>query len=426
MKAYKNLTKNELYEIKSELEKEYNNLKEQNLSLDMSRGKPSKEQLDLAEDMLNSLSDKNFIDANFDCRNYGILDGISSAKKLMSSLLDVSVENVIVYGNSSLNIMYDTISRAFTHGILGNTPWAKHEKIKFICIVPGYDRHFAITKCFGIENISVNMLEDGPDMDAVEKLVENDESIKGIWCVPKYSNPTGTTYSEAVVKRFANLKPKAKDFRIYWDNAYIVHDLYEENKDKLINIFDECKKAGNEDLVYEFASTSKISFAGAGISVLATSVNNINDIKKTLQFQTIGHDKLNQLRHVRYFKDKEGIEKHMLKHASILRPKFELIYKILEKELTDLEIATWTKPRGGYFISFDTLNNCAKEVVSKLKDIGVVMTNAGATFPDGIDKQDKNIRIAPSFPSLEELEKAAKALCVCTKLVSVNKLLSNQ
>ena len=424
MSEYKNLSKAELEALKETLNKEYEEAKEKNLKLDMSRGKPSPDQLDLSDDIARTLLEEFKDDTNFDCRNYGLLEGIPAARKLMAQIVDVDAENIIIYGNSSLNIMYDTVSRSYTHGVMGSTPWCKLDKIKFLCVVPGYDRHFAITQFFGIENINVPMLSDGPDMDMVERLVATDESIKGIWCVPKYSNPTGNSYSDEVVKRLANLKPAAKDFRIYWDNAYVVHHLYDE-KDEVLDILSECKKAGNEDMVYEFLSTSKISFAGAGISAIATSKNNIADIKNQMKFQTIGHDKLNQLRHVRYFKDINGVNAHMKKLAKSLRPKFEAVDEILNEELSGLGIAAWTKPRGGYFISFDTMNGCAKAVVDKLAKAGVVMTGAGATFPGGVDPEDKNIRIAPSYPSVEELKEAARLLCLCTKLASVEKLLNN-
>lgn len=425
MLNYNKLSKSELESLREELNKEYENAKAKNLKLDMSRGKPNPSQLDISNDVAFALGTDFKDDTGFDCRNYGILEGIPSARRLMAELLDVESENIIIYGNSSLNLMYDTVARSFTHGVLGNTPWSKLDKVKFLCVVPGYDRHFAITQFFGIENINIPMLEDGPDMDLVEKLLASDESIKGIWCVPKYSNPTGNSYSDEVVKRLANLKPAAKDFRIYWDNAYVVHHLYEDDKDEVLNIITECKKAGNEDMVFEFCSTSKVSFAGSGISAIATSIANIEDMKAQMKFQTIGHDKLNQLRHVRYFKNIDGINAHMKKLADSLRPKFVAVDDILNKELAGLGIATWTKPRGGYFISFDTMKNCAKAVVRKLAEAGVVMTGAGATFPGGKDPEDKNIRIAPSYPSVEEIKQATELLCLCTKLVSVEKLLEN-
>ena len=425
MKPYAELTKEELLELKKSLKAEYKAMQNRDLKLDMSRGKPSQEQLDISMGLMDVLtSDKDLMSENgSDCRNYGVLDGIPEAKELMGDMMEVPADNLIIYGNSSLNVMYDCISRSYTHGVMGSTPWCKLDKIKFLCIVPGYDRHFAITEYFGFENVCVPMLESGPDMDMIEELVQNDDSIKGIWCVPKYSNPTGNSYSDEVVRRFARLKPAAKDFRIYWDNAYTIHHLYDLDQDHLIEILAECKRAGNPDLVYKFASTSKVTFPGSGIAALATSHNNLEDIKNQLKNQTIGHDKVNQLRHVRYFKDIHGMVEHMRKHADSLRPKFEMVIETLEKELGGLGIASWTKPKGGYFISFDTMEGCAKEVVLKCKKAGVVLTGAGATFPGGKDPHDKNIRIAPSFPPVADLEIAANLLCLCTKMAAVDKLL---
>ena len=425
MKPYAELTKEELLELKKSLKAEYKAMQNRDLKLDMSRGKPSQEQLDISMGLMDVLtSDKDLMSENgSDCRNYGVLDGIPEAKELMGDMMEVPADNLIIYGNSSLNVMYDCISRSYTHGVMGSTPWCKLDKIKFLCIVPGYDRHFAITEYFGFENVCVPMLESGPDMDMIEELVQNDDSIKGIWCVPKYSNPTGNSYSDEVVRRFARLKPAAKDFRIYWDNAYTIHHLYDLDQDHLIEILAECKRAGNPDLVYKFASTSKVTFPGSGIAALATSHNNLEDIKNQLKNQTIGHDKVNQLRHVRYFKDIHGMVEHMRKHADSLRPKFEMVIDTLEKELGGLGIASWTKPKGGYFISFDTMEGCAKEVVLKCKKAGVVLTGAGATFPGGKDPHDKNIRIAPSFPPVADLEIAANLLCLCTKMAAVDKLL---
>ena len=352
--------------------------------------------------------------------------GIPEAKKLMADMMGTTPDHVIVYGNASLNIMYDQISRAYTHGILGNTPWCKLDKVKFLCPVPGYDRHFAITERFGIEMINIPMSESGPDMGMVEEYVSKDASVKGIWCVPKYSNPQGYTYSEETVKRMAALKPAAEDFRIFWDNAYVIHDLYDDNKDEIADIISECEKAGNPDMVFEFASTSKVSFPGSGIAALATSANNIADIKKQLTIQTIGHDKLNQLRHVRFFKDINGLKEHMRKHAEFMRPKFEAVESVLEEELGGLGIGSWTEPKGGYFISFEAMDGCAKEIVAKCKEAGVKLTGAGATFPYGKDPKDSNIRIAPSFPTPEEMKQAADLFVLCVKLVSVEKLLENK
>lgn len=425
---YNDMSKEELLALKESLNKEYAEAKAKGLALDMSRGKPSAKQLDVSLgllDTINSSSDLKALDGT-DCRNYGVLDGIPEAKKLMADMMGTTPDHVIVYGNASLNIMYDQISRAYTHGILGNTPWCKLDKVKFLCPVPGYDRHFAITERFGIEMINIPMSESGPDMGMVEEYVSKDASVKGIWCVPKYSNPQGYTYSEETVKRMAALKPAAEDFRIFWDNAYVIHDLYDDNKDEIADIISECEKAGNSDMVFEFASTSKVSFPGSGIAALATSANNIADIKKQLTIQTIGHDKLNQLRHVRFFKDINGLKEHMRKHAEFMRPKFEAVESVLEEELGGLGIGSWTEPKGGYFISFDAMDGCAKAIVAKCKEAGVKLTGAGATFPYGKDPKDSNIRIAPSFPTPEEMKQAADLFVLCVKLVSVEKLLENK
>ena len=425
---YNDMSKEELLALKESLNKEYAEAKAKGLALDMSRGKPSAKQLDVSLgllDTINSSSDLKALDGT-DCRNYGVLDGIPEAKKLMADMMGTTPDHVIVYGNASLNIMYDQISRAYTHGILGNTPWCKLDKVKFLCPVPGYDRHFAITERFGIEMINIPMSESGPDMGMVEEYVSKDASVKGIWCVPKYSNPQGYTYSEETVKRMAALKPAAEDFRIFWDNAYVIHDLYDDNKDEIADIISECEKAGNPDMVFEFASTSKVSFPGSGIAALATSANNIADIKKQLTIQTIGHDKLNQLRHVRFFKDINGLKEHMRKHAEFMRPKFEAVESVLEEELGGLGIGSWTEPKGGYFISFEAMDGCAKEIVAKCKEAGVKLTGAGATFPYGKDPKDSNIRIAPSFPTPDEMKQAADLFVLCVKLVSVEKLLENK
>lgn len=425
---YNDMSKEELLALKESLNKEYAEAKAKGLALDMSRGKPSAKQLDVSLgllDTINSSSDLKALDGT-DCRNYGVLDGIPEAKKLMADMMGTTPDHVIVYGNASLNIMYDQISRAYTHGILGNTPWCKLDKVKFLCPVPGYDRHFAITERFGIEMINIPMSESGPDMGMVEEYVSKDASVKGIWCVPKYSNPQGYTFSEETVKRMAALKPAAEDFRIFWDNAYVIHDLYDDNKDEIADIISECEKAGNPDMVFEFASTSKVSFPGSGIAALATSANNIADIKKQLTIQTIGHDKLNQLRHVRFFKDINGLKEHMRKHAEFIRPKFEAVESVLEEELSGLGIGSWTEPKGGYFISFDAMDGCAKAIVAKCKEAGVKLTGAGATFPYGKDPKDSNIRIAPSFPTPEEMKQAADLFVLCVKLVSVEKLLENK
>ena len=428
MKKYTEMTKDELMQEKTALEAEYEKIKNLGLSLDMSRGKPGADQLDLSLPMLDVLKSDSDMksESGLDVRNYACLDGIPEAKALIAGMVGAKPEQAIVYGNSSLNIMYDQVSRAFIFGLCGNTPWCKLDKVKFLCPVPGYDRHFAITEEFGVEMINIPMTEDGPDMDMVEKYVNNDASVKGIWCVPKYSNPQGVVYSDETVERFAKLKPAADDFRIFWDNAYTVHHLYDDKQAEIPNILELCEKEGNPDMVFEFASTSKVSFPGSGIAALATSANNIADIKKQLTIQTIGHDKLNQLRHVRFFKDINGLKEHMRKHAEFMRPKFEAVESVLEEELGGLGIGSWTEPKGGYFISFEAMDGCAKAIVAKCKEAGVKLTGAGATFPYGKDPKDSNIRIAPSFPTPEEMKQAADLFVLCVKLVSVEKLLENK
>ena len=428
MKPYSEMTKEELLELKRDLSDQYREFQGKNLTLDMSRGKPSAEQLDLSMGMMDVLSSDSDLtcEDGTDCRNYGGLDGISEAKELLADMIEVPADNIIIYGNSSLNVMYDTVSRSMTHGVNGSTPWCKLDKVKFLCPVPGYDRHFKITEFFGIEMINIPLLEDGPDMDLVEKYVNNDPAVKGIWCVPKYSNPTGIVYSDEVVRRFAALKPAAEDFRIYWDNAYCIHHLYKDKQAEILNIIDECEKAGNPDMVYMFGSTSKITFPGSGVAALATSPRNVEFIKKQLTVQTIGHDKINQLRHTRFFKNIDGMKAHMEKHADILRPKFEAVLNEFDKELAGLEIGSWVRPVGGYFISFDALEGCAKKIVAMCKDAGVVLTGAGATYPYGKDPKDSNIRIAPSFPSVEEMEAASKIFVLCVKLVSIDKYLGEE
>ena len=423
--TYQELSRAELETLKKELDKQFDEVKAKGLKLNMSRGKPGIAQLTLSMpmlDVINSQSDMNTVLGN-DTRNYGDLDGIGECRRLLADMMGVNKDNVVVCGNSSLNIMYDTVSRSMMKGVNGSTPWCKLDKVKFLCPVPGYDRHFKITEYFGIEMIAVPMDENGPDMDMVEQYVNNDATVKGIWCVPKYSNPSGISYSDEVVKRFAGLKPAAEDFRIYWDNAYGIHHLYEDKQDEVLNILEECEKAGNPDMAYIFASTSKISFPGSGVSAVASSLKNIEFIESQMTIQTIGHDKINQLRHARYFKNIDGLNEHMKKHADILRPKFEAVVNTLEEELGGLGIGTWTKPNGGYFISFDAMEGCAKAIVAKCKEAGVVLTNAGATYPYGIDPKDSNIRIAPTFPSSEEMEEATALFVLCVKLVSVEKLL---
>lgn len=428
MKHYQEMSREELTQELTLLEEEYAKIKDMGLALDMSRGKPGADQLDLSMDMMDVLDSKSVLKSEngTDLRNYGILDGIPEAKKLMADVVGAKPENVIVYGNSSLNIMYDQISRAEVFGFCGNTPWSRLDQVKFLCPVPGYDRHFAITEKFGIEMINIPMTEDGPDMDLVEKYVNSDPSVKGIWCVPKYSNPQGVVYSDETVRRFAALKPAAADFRIFWDNAYVVHHLYEDNQAEILNILEECKKAGNPDMVFEFCSTSKVTFPGAGIAALAASEANIADIKNNLTIQTIGYDKINQLRHVKYFKDVEGIRAHMMKQAAIIRPKFEMVEQLLEEEIASRGIGKWVNPLGGYFISFEALEGCAKEIVAKCKEAGVVLTGAGSPFPYKKDPKDSVIRIAPTYPSLEELKKAAEVFAVVVRLVSAKKLLAEK
>lgn len=426
MKAYKEMSREELLALKEELAHQYEDVKAKGLKLDMSRGKPAASQLDMEMDFLDVLNAASDVktEAGVDCRNYGLLDGIPEAKKLIADMLGVAAEHVIVCGNASLNIMYDTIARSMIFGVLGSTPWCKLDQVKFLCPVPGYDRHFAITEQFGIEMINIPMTQQGPDMDLVEKYVNNDPAVKGIWCVPKYSNPQGYTYSDETVRRFAALKPAAEDFRIFWDNAYVIHDLYEDKSDALLEILSECEKAGNPDMVYEFCSTSKVTFAGSGISAVASSKANLDFFKKTMTIQTIGYDKLNQLRHVRYFKNIEGMKEHMKKHAAIMRPKFEAVLAVLERELGGLSIGSWTRPNGGYFISFESMEGCAKAIVERCKEAGVVLTGAGATYPYKKDPADSNIRIAPTFPSEQELALATDLFVLCVKLVSVEKLLA--
>ena len=419
------MNNSELENFKTKVLEEYEAFKAKGLKLDMSRGKPGAEQLDLSMGMLDTVNSSSspISSDGTDCRNYGIVDGLPEAKEMFSKMIGVSTKEIIIGGNSSLNMMYDSIIRAMIYGVVGSEkPWSKEEKIKFLAPSPGYDRHFGVCESLGIELITVPMLDNGPDMDMVEKLVSEDALIKGIWCVPMYSNPEGITYSDDVVKRFANLSPAAKDFRIFWDNAYCIHNLT-DTPDKLLNILEECKKTGKENMVFIFGSTSKVSFSGAGVAMMGASEANIAQIKKVMTMQTIGHDKLNQLRHARFFKNYEGILEHMQKHRAIIEPKFKTVIAYLEKEIAPLEIASWKNPNGGYFVSVDTLDGCAKRVVSLCKEAGVVLTGAGATFPYGIDPRDRNIRIAPTYPPVAELEQAMELFCICIKLASAEKLL---
>lgn len=417
-KLYSELTREELIAERSALEKRYNEFKAKGLKLDMSRGKPGADQLDLSSG-INDVKD--FVENGVDYRNYGILDGIPECKKLFADLMGVEPKNVIIGPNASLTLMFDYISQCYTHGA-GDAPWCTLKSVKFLCPVPGYDRHFTILEHFGIEMINIKMNEDGPDMDAIEEYVK-DESVKGIICVPKYSNPQGITFSDAVVRRIAALKPAAKDFRIIWDNAYCIHDL-DDNGDELLNIFNVLPEYSNEDMVVEFCSTSKITFPGAGVSALIASDNNIASIKKRLNAQTISYDKMNQQRHVKFFGDANGVRNHMKKHAAILKPKFDMVLRHLDNELSGRGIASWVSPKGGYFISLDVLDGCAKRVGELCKEAGVTLTTVGATFPYGKDERDSNIRIAPSYPPVEELDLAAELLCICVRLASVEKYLA--
>ena len=418
------LSKSLLQDLLTTLNKKYEEFVSRNLKLDMSRGKPGADQLDLSMEMLefNAASDSYITPSGTDTRNYGLIDGIPEAKELFAQMLEVSPKEIILGGNSSLSLMYDTIARAMTFGVCGSTPWGKLPKVRFLCPSPGYDRHFAITELFQIEMITVDMKQGGPDMETVERLVAQDDSIKGIWCIPKYSNPSGITYSDEVVDRLANMKTAADDFRIFWDNAYVVHHLTDQ-PDHLKNLMEACKSAGNPDRVFIFASTSKITFPGAGIAMMAASENNIAWTKKILGFKTIGPDKMNQLRHVRFLKNMDGILNHMKKHAAILKPKFDMVLDLLESELGGKNIASWNKPNGGYFISFNTLPGCAAATVKMASNAGVIMTPAGATFPYSKDPLDRNIRIAPTLPPVTELKTAMELLCICVQIVSIKKLL---
>lgn len=418
------MNKEQLLCFKNETQALYDDFKAQKLCLNMARGNPCKEQLELSVDMLSLFNDGNFVSENgIDVRNYGMLDGIPEAKELFSDMIGVDDDEVIIFGNSSLNAMFWAVQTAYNKGILGCTPWAQYEKIKFLCPVPGYDRHFKVTEFFGIEMINIPMTKNGPDMDMIEKLVAEDDSIKGIWCVPQYSNPDGISYSDETVRRFANLHPAAKDFRIFWDNAYCIHHLT-DNPVMILNILDEAKKAGNEDIVYIFGSTSKITFPGAGVAVMGASKRNVEELKKYLGISIISYDKMNQLRHVKFFGSFKNMCEHMKKHKTIIAPKFKLVCRILEQHIAPLGIGSWTNPEGGYFISFNSMKGCAKRIVKLCSEAGVTLTGAGATFPYGIDPDDRNIRLAPTYPPMEDLEKAMELFVICVKLASAEKLLS--
>ena len=428
MTHYADMTTAELEVLHEQLEAEYADYCAKELSLNMARGKPSPEQLELSApmlDVLNSTSDLLAADGT-DCRNYGVLTGIPEARELVGEMLGCPADQVILASNASLNVMFDTIARAMNEGVLGSTPWGQLDKVKFLCPVPGYDRHFTICEHFGIEMINIKLNDDGPDMDEVERLVESDAAIKGIWCVPKYSNPSGQTYSDEVVRRFAALKPAAEDFRIFWDNAYCVHHLSADpaEQDQLLDILTACEEAGNPDIVYEFCSTSKVTFPGAGIAAIASSPANIAALTASMNAQTIGADKLNQLRHVRFLKDGAGVAEHMAKHAEMLAPRFKIVADTLEADLTPVGVGSWTNPRGGYFITFTGPAGSAKAIVERAKNAGVQLTGAGAPFPYGVDPDDAVLRIAPSFPSCEDLALAAKIFTLCVRLVAIELLLA--
>lgn len=426
MPTYAEMSAEELAAERKNLEEQYAEFKAKGLALNMARGKPSAAQLDLSTPLLSAVTSVAdcMAEDGTDCRNYGVLDGLPEAKALMSSMVNEEPANVIVGGNSSLSLMYEAVARCLDFGTLGSKPWCQYDEVIWICPVPGYDRHFGVTEAFGIKMIPVPMLEDGPDMDEVERLAASDERVKGIWCVPKYSNPGGVTYSDEVVARLASMECAADDFRIFWDNAYCVHHLYdsEADQDQLMDIGEACRKAGNPNRYFKFASTSKVTLPGAGISAIAASAENIAEIKKRMGVGTIGHDKINQLRHVRFLQDAKGIAAHMAKHAAILRPKFELVDAKLTAGLASSGIGEWSKPRGGYFVSFDAPEGTAKRIVALAKEAGVVMTGAGATWPYKQDPKDSNIRIAPTLPPLEELDAALDVFVCCVRLAAVEKL----
>ncbi len=418
------MTKEQLLACQAQLQTEYDRLKNCNLQLNMSRGNPSVEQLDLSNGVLTVPMDNYITAEGVDVRNYGILDGIKEVKQLFSELLEIKEDNIIVGGNSSLNLIYDAFARLYIFGKLGSTPWGKLDKVKIICPTPGYDRHFAICEEFGFEMISVPFTKEGVDMDAIEKLCEDDPSIKGIICVPLYSNPTGWCFRDSTVERLVKMKTAAEDFTIFWDNAYAIHHIYKENK--LANIFEEAYKYGNEDRILYFFSTSKVTFPGSGVAIVASGDKYIEEIKHHFGKQTIGYNKINQLRTYNFFKNADGIKEHMKKLGAILKSKFDLVLDTLDKEFKDSKILTWNKPDGGYFITAYSIDGCAKEIVRLAKECGLILTPAGACYPYGNDPHDNTMRIAPSYPDLDTLKSAIEVYCVCVKLATVNKLLTNK
>ena len=427
MTDFQKCSPQDLQELREPLQQQYSEFKSRNIALDMTRGKPCAEQLDLAAGLFDCVDHNRYAaEDGSDCRNYGGLDGIAEAKTLFADFMEVQTDEIIIGGNSSLNMMHDAFMRAMVNGVGENgTPWKLQPKIKFLCPSPGYDRHFSICQYLGLEMITIDMNEDGPDMDKVEALVADDESIKGIWCVPKYSNPTGAVYSDSVVDRLAAMQTRADDFLIFWDNAYSVHHLGQKSA-RIKNILTACKKAGYPDRVLMFGSTSKISFASAGLAMMAGSKSSMDQARKQMFYQTIGPDKLNQLRHVRFFKNMAGIEDHMLKHAKILKPKFDAVQQVLDNGLGGKNIASWSKPEGGYFVSVDMLEGCAGPVVQMAADAGVKLTPAGSTFPYMKDPLDRNIRLAPSFPPLDDIRQAMDLVSICIQLVSIDKLLATK